>query len=279
VRAALPALALLLVALVAVRDLPDYYTVWPQRGLVRFLFHANMADAAAWAAASGAADAGDFAISGTLLGPWEREALRLELAARGVENAAPRWYDESRAAFLRLGPGGGYVLYGYPSDSRLFADRLPPAQGQVGDYLVGRLPVLEEAAVEPLACFANGLCLLNAAEDPARGTVDLFWSVGPVLKLPQAPLISKPAPPGVYDGPRLLVFAQLLDGGGAFLNGDDGLWVDPATLHPGDRFVQRHLVGQPAGAQTLAVGLYDPLTGARILTDVGRDAVQLPWAP
>ncbi len=49
--------------------------------------------------------------------------------------------------------------------------------------------------------------------------------------------------------------------------GDDGLWVDPLTLQPGDRFIQIHRftlpAGAPGGPYTLEIGLYDPRTGER----------------
>jgi CubicO group peptidase (beta-lactamase class C family) len=35
---------------------------------------------------------------------------------------------------------------------------------------------------------------------------------------------------------------------GAFLTGDDGLWVDPLTLRDGDVFLQRHALPAPDGA-------------------------------
>jgi hypothetical protein len=276
-RALVPAAALLLLGLVAVRDLPDYYTVWPERGLVRFLFHANMADAAQWAAEN--PDVRHFAVGGTLQGPWEREALRLELAVRGVNDAYPRRFDPARAAFQEIAGGTSVVFHGYPADGDVFLDLYLPAERTVGDYSLSRLRPVGERSFERLACFENGLCLDALHRGPDPGTVALVWRVTPSLELPPLPLISKPAPPGVYDGPRLLVFAQLLDENGAFLTGDDGLWVDPLTLRPGDVFWQRHVVGEPAGARTLVVGLYDPLTGERILTEDGRDAVPFSWAP
>src|SRR5690606_7042336 len=120
-------------------------------------------------------------------------------------------------------------------------------------------------------CFENGLCLSGMDGDPAIGQVDLLWSVAQSFSLPEIPLVSKPPPPGVYDGPRLAVFAQLVDEDGAVLVGDDGLWVDPATLWPGDVFMQRHLLPVPAGStpQALLVGLYDPFTGERVRLENG----------
>jgi hypothetical protein len=111
------------------------------------------------------------------------------------------------------------------------------------------------------------------------------WLVAAPLDLPPLPIVANPPPPGVYPGPRLAVFAHLLAGDGTFLAGDDGLWVDPLTLRPGDRFVQIHRLvlpsDAPAGPYTLALGLYDPLTGDRWPTlqadgQPGPDSVLIP---
>jgi hypothetical protein len=127
-------------------------------------------------------------------------------------------------------------------------------------------------------CFANGLCWTAAAYDAAGGWLELQWRVERPLDLPPLPLISNPPPPGVYSGPRLYVFAQLVDANGAFLVGDDGLWVDPLTLQAGDVFLQRHALAAPEGTQRAAAvlfGLYDPMTGERVLTVDGQDHVRL----
>ena len=62
------------------------------------------------------------------------------------------------------------------------------------------------------------------------------------------------------------------------MTGDDGFWADPQTLKVGDIFVQRHLLNPPATGvgDTIAFGMYDPMTGQRILTEDGRDAVLIP---
>ena len=91
--------------------------------------------------------------------------------------------------------------------------------------------------------------------------------------LPPIPLISNPPPPGVYAGPRLSVFAQLLSSDGQFLTGDDGLWIDPTTLYEGDIFIQQHTLPPPQNGQRMVFGLYDPMTNERILTVDGRNAV------
>jgi len=169
---------------------------------------------------------------------------------------------------------------GYPNVSSPYSEWQPPfvhmkwGEIHVGGYTltrVDRMPEMEE----PI-CFINGLCWVTAVYDPETHLLQLGWQVERPLIMPPEAIISNPPPPGVYAGPRLLVFGQLLDESGQFLAGDDGLWVDPYTLQPGDIFLQQHRpqlsTGQPAFA---AVGLYDPLNGERILTTDGRDHIRL----
>jgi hypothetical protein len=81
----------------------------------------------------------------------------------------------------------------------------------------------------------------------------------------------------VYNGPRLAVFGQLLDNEGNFLAGDDGLWVDVYTLHPEDVFLQQHrpFIAEDKQPVAILIGLYDPLTGDRVLTEDGRDHIRI----
>jgi hypothetical protein len=130
------------------------------------------------------------------------------------------------------------------------------------------------AARNSLARFANGLELIGArwmSEEPLvpdqEAVLLTTWLVAAPLDLPPIPIVANPPPPGVYSGPRLAIFAHLLAADGTFLVGDDGLWVDPLTLQPGDRFIQAHRFDLPPDAPTgpyvLEIGLYDPLTGER----------------
>jgi hypothetical protein len=101
------------------------------------------------------------------------------------------------------------------------------------------------------------------------------------LALPPQPIIANPPPPGVYAGPRLSVFAHVLAADGTLLKGDDGLWVDPWTLQPGDRFLQIHrfpgLEGAAPEPDHAAIGLYDPKTGARWqIRESGEDRILIP---
>ena len=275
-------LAALLLVATAARDLPAYFGEWPARGMVRYLYRADIEDVADFVLRDPAAPwPADFGITGLLAGPWDRVAL--ELALGGREDVRPRWYDPRRA--LLLWPDISFS--GYPGVESPYAGLFAPLPGDNllrGDYTLTRVapsvtPTLDGQGFlsEAPLCFANGLCWMAAVYDAAGGQLELEWRVESPLALPPLPLISNPPPPGVYSGPRLTIFAQLVDGDGAFLVGDDGLWVDPQTLQPGDVFLQRHLLPAPAGTRPAAVlfGLYDPMTGERILTVEGQDHVRL----
>lgn len=275
-----PLLALVLVATVAVRDLPDYFYEWPRRGNVRFLYHANAGDVAAYLSQR-QQPLTDFGISGLLAGPWERQALQIEMENVGIEEARPRWFDPQRAILLRTAGRPAILFTGYPDVETAYTQLYTLLPGETaGEYSLARVEAEVPDPGEP-ACFRNGLCLLEARYDAPPGRLHLTWEVARPLDVPPVPVVSKPAPPGVYDGPRLAVFAHLLDGD-ALLTGDDGLWVNPETLRPGDIFRQQHHLAPPENAPadaatTFAVGLYDPLTEERILTEDGRDHVRLPF--
>ena len=273
-------LAALLVGLTAARDLPAYFGEWPARGMVRYLYRADVGDVADFVLRDPAAPwPADFGITGLLAGPWDRVAL--ELALGGRNDVRPRWYDPRRA--LLLWPDVSFA--GYPGVASPYATAFEPLPQDgllAGDYTLGRVappvtPTLDGQVTlnEAPQCFANGLCWSAAVYDAAGGWLEVQWQVERTLDLPPLPLISNPPPPGVYAGPRLYVFAQLVGPDGAFLVGDDGLWVDPQTLRAGDVFLQRHALPAPGGAAAVVFGLYDPMTGERILTVDGADHVRL----
>lgn len=270
------AVGLLLVAGVAWRDLPDYFGTWPQRGMVRFLYHADAEDVAEFVARrDGPAD---FAISGQLAGPWDRLALQIALENAGVQEAQPRWYHGQRAMFLSLSGEGAMAFRGYPEEEQAYEVFYASLGVSAGDYELAAVRA-ELPSCREHACFENGLCLMGMSYEPGRDTWDrlhVTWLVREPLQLPEIPVYSKPPPPGVYDGPRLQVFAQHWSNDGEFIDGDDGLWVDPLTLQSGDVFRQQHRF--PASTELsgyLVIGLYDPMTGQRILTEEGTDHIQL----
>ena len=264
--------AILLIGSIGVRDLPDYFQRWPERGMVRFLYRADIQNVADYVNVN--PEMTDFGISGGLAGPWDRLALGTGL--HNNDDVRPRWFNAERA--LLLSPPLSFV--GFPETAVAYEPLLNPVAPSVtaGYYLLAQTEaqMLADRSEERI-CFVNGLCWLTAVYDTETHRLELGWQVGETLQLPEIPLISNPPPPGVYAGSRLQVFAQLLDAEGNFLTGDDGLWVDPVTLQPGDIFLQQHWLTVPEGAEAAAVafGLYDPMTGVRILTTDGRDHLSL----
>lgn len=265
-------LAVLLIVSIAARDLPGYFQRWPERGMVRFLYRADIQDVADTVNEN--PELTDFGISGLLAGPWDRLALQIGL--HNDSEVRPRWFNAERA--LLLSPPLSFV--GFPETAAAYQPLLNPVSpsATAGFYSLAQTEaqMLAERSEERI-CFTNGLCWLTAVFDPTTNRLELGWQVGETLKLPEMPLISNPPPPGVYAGPRLHVFAQLLDAEGSFLVGDDGLWVDPVTLQPGDTFLQQHWLTLPEGsvAANAVFGLYDPMTGERIRTTDGRDHLSL----
>lgn len=263
------AVALLFLGTLAARDLPAYFVDWPARGNTRFLYRADIAAVARYVRAH--PDLTDFGITGLLAGPWDRLALELDSADLTIR---PRWYNPQRAVLLALAGTPAVNFRGYPQTTELYSDLWGSERlGQAGGYEL--TPLSADWPATAQTCFENGLCILAADYDPATGALDLTWLAQTWLELPPQPVVSFPPPPGVYAGPRLAVFAHLWDAQGVPVVTDDGLWVDPSTLHPGDVFRQRHYLPLPPGSPvtTVAFGLYDPLTGQRSRTLSGADYV------
>ncbi|MGD1993645.1 MAG: glycosyltransferase family 39 protein [Anaerolineae bacterium] len=271
---------------IAARDLRDYFVRWPREGMVRFLYRADYRDAAQFLDAHPQIDA--VALGSVLMGPWDRLALETDLER---DNLRPRYFDPQRALFTTVESAPPSVLVTDYPHLAPDIDAFVPEEGELvaralTQYELSEVPSLggQELGVR----FANGLELAAAAWQEggalapgAEATLAVEWTVAAPLDLPPIPVVANPPPPGVYSEPRLAVFAHVLAGDGEWVAGDDGLWVDPVTLEPGDRFVQVHRFALPADAPpgpfVLALGLYDPMTGERWeLADGAGDAVVLP---
>jgi 4-amino-4-deoxy-L-arabinose transferase-like glycosyltransferase len=275
VRCSFVALTVVFLATNAVRDLHDYFITWPAHGMVRFLYRADYREAAHYLDTH--PEITGVAISSALMGPWDRLALEVDIHRNDV--VARLFNPERTLVRVAADAPAAMLLASSPRPA-------PPIDGFLGtdaglpgaDSPHLELYALENSAVfgsdTPLARFANGLELIEARwtneKPPAPGqqaTLLTTWRVAAPLDLPPLPVVANPPPPGVYSGPRLAVFAHLLAADGTSLAGDDGLWVDPLTLRPGDRFLQvHHFVpppGAPAGPYVLELGVYDPMTGDR----------------
>lgn len=293
------ALILLFVGTNGLRDLESYFWSWPQDEMVRFLYRADYRDIASHLDAHRLQ--GDLAVASTLMGPWDRLALEVDV---GRDDVDVRLFDPRRALVWTAGEQpASVVMTGWPRPAPPIADLLN-VQAVSSEALPPSLTLHELSPIErtdPLSSvgcpftntggtiddrryrFANGLelmgiCWLDDSADAPDPELALLtvWIVAEPLDLPPLPLIANPPPPGVYAGPRLAVFAHLLAsdpdsevlrGPDVPVAGDDGFWVDPLTLRPGDRFVQIHRFVIPPEAATthytVRLGLYDPLTEGR----------------
>lgn len=126
-------------------------------------------------------------------------------------------------------------------------------------------------ALSPPAAFGGQLTLLGYQALPHRPDAPLelitYWQV-------EAPLAADVA---------LFLHAALVDAPAASppVTQHDGLDAIPATLHPGDRFLQYHRLSPPsaAGAYQLTIGVYQRATGQRLRLPNGQDTLPLPLRP
>ncbi len=288
-------LAALTLGVVAGRDLPDMFRAWPQASMVRFLYRADyraLANTlnAQSCAASEPCPPINLAVGSFLYGPWDKVAVQTDLRR---PNVSLRWVNPERAL---VDIGGPTRLYLQDENQRqptlaawLAASPVISApQGMQGYEITLPAPppdaVTRDEAGRWLKdqLFDQSLRLRAVAWEPVNEGRDLWlatwWEVVAPLPLPPEKLIPNPPPPGVYSGPRLKVYTHLLAADGTMITGDDGLWVDPYSLQPGDRFVQWHHFSLADGSPkptTLSLGLYDPKDGKRWLLPDGRDEVRL----
>jgi hypothetical protein len=248
--------------------------------MTRFLYRADIRDLARYV--NDHPEMADFGVGGFLAGPWDRLALEADLEQPAAVRA--RWFNPERATLLTTGGEAAQVFRSsVPGPAIDEASYTPVAGVAVAAFALFETgdPIPTGAGLDDQICFQNGLCAQEAVYDAGRGHLAVTWTVSRPLNIPARPLISNPPPPDVYAGPRLLVFAQLLDDQGDFLTGDDGLWIDETALWPGDTFRQTHYLPAPETGPgfTVVFGLYDPMTGQRILTEDGRDRVELLIGP
>ncbi len=260
----------LFLILTAWRDLRDYFVVWPALPEVRDLYRADLHEAAAELRA--ASRPGPWALASRNLHQADVTALQLET---GFLNA-PRLFNPERAwlfpntnaiAILRESAPMGDAFEGrsfegaYTLQSTLYS-----AQGY-------------QPEVSQSATFSNGWsCLgytLADAPDAQHPQLTVYWRIGenfiPLAPRPIEILSGTPIP--------LRIFSHILHPDGTVLAGDDRLDVDPATLRPGDEFLQAFRFTLPAdlppGEYPVEMGLYHPVSGERIPLTTGDDHLRL----
>ncbi len=293
------ALALLFVVSNGIRDLESYFGDWPQEDMVRLLYRADYRDIANYL--NDHPELTDLTVASALLGPWDRLALDVDTGRGDVDvrlfdprraliwtgDQRPSWamltsWPEASSEITTILESHTILSETLPSNLRLH-ELAPVTTGGLAS-LGSCLPSSEDHSAHYHGHrFGNGMelvatCWLDEGTTTRESESALLaeWVVAEPLDLPPIPIVANPPPPRTYAGPRLAVFAHLSrsDAQAGQLNqleasvvGDDGLWVDPLTLRPGDRFIQIHRFdmsdeGTP-GPYVVRLGLYDPMTGRR----------------
>ncbi|MGC9349798.1 MAG: ArnT family glycosyltransferase [Anaerolineae bacterium] len=290
--------ALLIAATVGIRDLPDYFGAWPAHSMVRFLYRADYRNLAAYIDAHPEIE--NASVGSVLSGSWDKVALNTDLQR---PEAGVRWVNPARTMVFT----GGEATCLYLQDE---GERHPKIQGWLEDAKRIEAPDgMQAYLVSPPSTSDDGfgqganrhdvngvslakqslggaMTLETVAWQPSEdqggvATLTTQWRVTGELPLVEEILIANQPPPGVYNGPRLKVFAHLVRGE-EVIGIDDGLWLDPWSLVPGDLIVQFHrfdLADSPAGPFTLRIGLYDPLTGLRWTAPDGSDMLVIEIEP
>ncbi len=303
------ALIVLFVVTNGIRDLESYFWSWPPEEMVRFLYRGDYRDLAAHLDSH--PRLANLAVASTLMGPWDRLAIEVDT---GRDDIAVRLFDPRRALVWPAGHQSSVVTTLWPIPEPAITDlleaqtvsseplgpnltlhQLSPIETADSLYLGSCVLVdKDDAAGHRRYRFANGLELMatcwldqDAGAPETELTLLTAWVVARPLELPPIPLVANPPPPGTYAGPRLAVFAHLLvpDAGSEALHQaeassavDDGFWVDPLTLSPGDRFIHIHRFALSdevtTGSYAARLGLYDPMTGVRwsVLDAAGNPA-------
>jgi hypothetical protein len=292
------AAALVIAAAVGLRDLPDYFGAWPAHSMVRFLYRADYRSLSDYLNVHREIE--DVTVGSVLAGSWDKVAVNTDLQR---DDVGIRWIDPARTLVFTESDQTRLYLQDEGARHPVITSLLENAEeteapaGMQG-YLVSPpstfhgSPVTQDVnsvslADQPLGegIPEAGMALQAVSWQPPdagsrMASLATVWRVKGELPLVEEILIANQPPPGVYNGPRLKVFAHLIRGD-EVIGIDDGLWLDPWSLESGDEIVQFHqfdmttINGTADGATedryTLRIGLYDPLTGTRWVTSDGKD--------
>ena len=261
----------LFLGLTATRDLRDYFTRWPALPEVRYLYRAELHEAAQ-ALRALPSQPEPLALASRDLHQADVAALRLETADMSL---APRLFNPARAWLFPNQIGTALLRQSAPTNGEFGQPILDVPFALVPTlYTRGYFPQVELSAVFTNGWVCQGYTLLRYP-DPNAVRLYTYWRVGPTFTPPP------PRDLGLLSGSPLAlkIFSHVLNPDGTLLAGDDRLDVDPATLRPGDDFVQ--LLGIPLppdlpdGVYPIEIGLYDPVGGARVPLSDGADHLTL----
>ncbi|MBI3761092.1 MAG: hypothetical protein HY260_04430, partial [Chloroflexi bacterium] len=262
----------LFIVFIASRDLRDYFLLWPRDPLVRYLYRADLHEAARWL---NDAPLTDLALTGRL-SLWEARAFQLDAPGRRA-----RWFNPEDALVYASASPAPLVVFTDPpisewAQARLDADFTrvaSPASFAVWQLTAGHGPRAVDAGVE----WTNGIRFagygqLSPLQPGATLDVQIAWRVGDDYVAPSPDIGASPDPP-----PQPFTsFVHLLSSDGALLAGYDHFDADAFTLRAGDIVLQLYRLKLPGnlapGDCTLETGFYDPVSGARFAISDGRES-------
>ncbi len=243
------------------------FQIWPANREVQFVWQKALTDAAGYLDASG--DDSPVAIGGWT--PDTMDPPTMELTLRR-EDLSLRYFDPGRAVIIpdngtsQPGDGiGGRIVHPsalplHPALSKELASLGIDAQplGTFTYYEVSG-SVIDLFDIEPEASFGQEIALLSHDLRSSADSLELktIWRV------------VRPT-----DGDRRIFF-HLLDEAGNIAAQDDGLGAPAQHWQAGDIIIQHHAIKLPASPDHFEarVGVYDPQSGARLLTGEGAEFV------
>ena len=261
------ALTLALNAYLTARDL----FAWADNPVVRFLYQDDLYQIARYLDAAKDATGTPIAIAGLTPDTMDPMSLRLLMARRDL---APGFFDGQRALLLPADDAPARILVPDLLTLHPTVEAMLAAHGERFDAQGFTRWELAQSVAPPHSVTVRDLSAAGSLATLKAVAWDQF-TPGATANL--LTIWETHAPSET----RLRIFVHLMDTAQTqVLAQDDALGVPSLQWRPGEVFYQTHTLAFPAdlspGETVLRVGLYDPLTGARIPFDNGVDAVTLP---
>lgn len=252
------------------RTTRDGFIRWPQDIETRLRYQTAVRDIGRYWRASGG---GAPVVAEVFYEPIDNDTLRRSIGA----DPAARWIQTGAGA-------AGALVWPDGAAARLFVPEYAPLPaGLVSLVGLDDAPLYRSSSSPSFAVYGAPVPSADAysSRDIAFGGGDELTLVGIT-------------PPRELDGQfelatlwriggelpdDLAIFIHLANSSGDVVSQFDGLDAAPATLRPGDVVLQRHLLPAPGAPNdeqfTLRLGLYRRGDGQRLVTEHGRDVVEI----
>ena len=245
------------------------FVIWPANEEVQFVWQKALTEAAAYLDAT--PQTGAVAIGGWTPATMDPPTMALTLRRDDLQL---RFFDPQQALILPAGSALGNpvrlihptILPPHPA-LQAELQRWGAVPMATGDFTLYTLREVEPSGLDFSGgvTFGGEITLLGSRfTEDCRPFISLpcqvitYWQV---MESPQTPR---------------RFFLHVVDGQGNTVTQHDGLGAPAAHWQPGDLILQRHeLAVEMPAPYTLRLGVYDPLTGRRLLTATGVDYVLL----